>query len=267
MRNINQLMDLSGRKALISGGAGHIGRTAASTLLELGANVVILDLDDNACQEAADSLASPGQETPIPVTCDLTDEQSTRDAIRRSSEKMGGLDIIVHCAAYIGDTNLAGWTVPFEEQSVDSWDAALRVNLTSAFVMVQEGQKPLVASGHGSVILLGSIYGLIGPDMRLYSGTDMGNPGGYAASKGGIIQITKYLATILAPSVRVNAISPGGVWREQPDSFHKQYISRTPMNRMATEEDLKGAVAYLASDLSAYVTGHNLVVDGGWTTW
>lgn len=267
MRKVNQLMNLSGRKALISGGAGHIGRTAAATLLELGANVVILDLDNHSCQKAAEYLASTGQGNPIPLTCDLTDEQSTRNAIRQSSEKLGGLDIIVHCAAYIGETNIPGWAVPFEDQTVGSWDAALRVNLTSAFVMVQEGQTQLVTSGHGSVILLGSIYGLVGPDMRLYSGTTMGNPGGYAASKGGIIQITKYLATILAPHVRVNSISPGGVWRDQPDSFHKQYISKTPLNRMATEEDLKGAVAYLASDLSAYVTGHNLVVDGGWTTW
>jgi NAD(P)-dependent dehydrogenase (short-subunit alcohol dehydrogenase family) len=117
------------------------------------------------------------------------------------------------------------------------------------------------------VINIGSTYGMVGPDLRLYQDTDMGNPAGYAASKGGIIQITRWLATALAPDVRVNSISPGGVWRDQPENFHKEYISRTPMGRMAVEEDLKGAVAYLASDLSAYVTGHNLVVDGGWTAW
>ncbi len=95
----------------------------------------------------------------------------------------------------------------------------------------------------------------------------MAQPAGYGASKGGVLQLTRYLATTLAPRVRVNAISPGGVWRQQPDAFHQRYISRTPLGRMAAEEDLKGAVAYLASDLSSYVTGHNLAVDGGWTAW
>jgi NAD(P)-dependent dehydrogenase (short-subunit alcohol dehydrogenase family) len=95
----------------------------------------------------------------------------------------------------------------------------------------------------------------------------MGNPAGYAASKGGLLQLTKYLATALAPAVRVNALSPGGVTRGQPRPFQQRYVERTPLRRMAVEEDLKGAFAYLAGDLSAYVTGHNLVVDGGWTAW
>ena len=143
----------------------------------------------------------------------------------------------------------------------------MRVNLTSSFVLVQEAREALSASGRGSVILFASTYGLVGPDHRLYEGTTMANPAGGAASKGGLLQLTRYFATTLAPGIRVNAISPGGVWRQQPESFHRRYVSRTPLGRMATEEDLKGATAYLASDLSAYVTGHNLVVDGGWTAW
>ena len=95
----------------------------------------------------------------------------------------------------------------------------------------------------------------------------MGNPAGYAASKGGLIQLTRWLATVLAPDVRVNAIIPGGIWRNQPETFREQYVARTPLGRMGAEEDLKGAAAYLASDLSAYVTGQNLIVDGGWTAW
>jgi NAD(P)-dependent dehydrogenase (short-subunit alcohol dehydrogenase family) len=95
----------------------------------------------------------------------------------------------------------------------------------------------------------------------------MNNAAGYAASKGGLLQLMRYLSTLLAPEVRVNAISPGGVWRGQPEAFHERYKARTPLGRMAREEDLKGAICYLASDLSLYVTGHNLVVDGGWTAW
>jgi NAD(P)-dependent dehydrogenase (short-subunit alcohol dehydrogenase family) len=143
----------------------------------------------------------------------------------------------------------------------------MRVNLTSAFILVQEAERALAESRHGSVILIASIYGRVAPDMRLYDGTSMANPAAYGVSKAGLLQLTRYLATVLAPQVRVNAISPGGVWRGQPETFHERYRQRTPLGRMATEEDLKGAVVYLASDLSAYVTGQELIVDGGWTAW
>jgi NAD(P)-dependent dehydrogenase (short-subunit alcohol dehydrogenase family) len=181
--------------------------------------------------------------------------------------KMDGLDILIHCAAYVGTTQVAGWAAPFEQQSVAAWDAAMRVNLTSAFILVQEAGQALAESTHGSVILISSIYARVGPDLRLYEGTSMSNPAAYGASKAGLLQLTRYLATTLAPRVRVNAISPGGVWRGQPEAFHERYRQRTPLGRMAREEDLKGAVAYFASDLSAYVTGQELLVDGGWTAW
>ena len=134
-------------------------------------------------------------------------------------------------------------------------------------MLVHAGREELARSGSGAVILFGSTYGLVGPDFSLYDGTAMANPTAYGASKGGVLQLVRYLATTLAPAVRVNAISPGGVERGQPEQFQERYRARTPLRRMAREEDLKGAVAYLASDLSAYVTGHNLVVDGGWTVW
>jgi NAD(P)-dependent dehydrogenase (short-subunit alcohol dehydrogenase family) len=157
--------------------------------------------------------------------------------------------------------------VPFPDQTADAFDAALRVNLTSAFVLAQVAAGPLARSGHGSIVFLSSIYGSVAPDERLYEGTTMANPLGYGASKAGLEQLARSLATTLAPAVRVNTVSPGGVWRNQPTNFVERYESRTPLRRMATEEDLKGAIAYLASDLSAYVTGHNLIVDGGWTAW
>lgn len=267
MKSLAELMDLRGRKALITGGAGHIGGVAAEGLDELGATVSILDLDQIACQERVESLTRHGRKQGVALSCDLLDEQATRGALRKASAAMSGLDILVHCAAYVGTTRAPGWAVPFEQQTVGAWDAAMRVNLTAAFVMVQEARETLCASGHGSVILFGSTYGLVGPDKHLYEGTTMSNSAGYAASKGGVLQLTRYLATLLAPRVRVNSITPGGVWRNQPEVFHQRYVARTPLGRMATEQDLKGAVAYLASDLSEYVTGHNLVVDGGWTIW
>lgn len=251
MRTVRQLMDLTGRRALVTGGAGHIGRVVCDALREGGAAVIALDRDPRTCD----------------LACDLSQEASTRAAVRKAASRMDGLDILVHCAAFVGDTKLSGWAVPFRKQTVAAWDKSLRVNLTSAFTLVQEAQPYLEKSGRGSVILFSSIYGLVGPDFSLYKGTPMANPAGYGASKGGLLQLTRSLATGLAPKVRVNAISPGGVLRSQPAAFRRRYTARTPLGRMAVEEDLKGAAAYLASDASAYVTGQNLVVDGGWTAW
>jgi NAD(P)-dependent dehydrogenase (short-subunit alcohol dehydrogenase family) len=251
MRPLRELGDLSGRRALVAGGAGHLGRVCEETLAEAGASVVVADLDGRADE----------------IRADLADEQAARGAVREAMARLGGLDVLVHCAALVGQDERTGWSVPFEEQTVEAWDAALRVNLTSAFVLVHEAREALAASGHGSVIVFGSIYGVVGPDLGLYDGTGMANPTAYGASKGGLLQLVRYLATTLAPRVRVNAVSPGGVERGQPDAFRERYAARTPLGRMATEEDVKGAVAFLASDLSAYVTGHNLVVDGGWTAW
>lgn len=267
MRTIAELTRLDGRAALVTGGAGHIGLAVGETLAELGANIAVLDVDEAGCRKRVDELAERGSARLLPVACDLGDEQATRAAVREVVATLGGLDIVIHCAGYTGMTERPGWAVPFDQQTVEAWDAALRVNLTSAFVIVQEARSALAASRRGSVILFGSIYGVAGPDLRLYEGTVMANPPGYAASKGGLIQLTRYLATVLAPDVRVNAISPGGIWRQQPQVFHDRYVARTPMSRMGTEEDIKGAVAYLASDLSRYVSGHNLMVDGGWTAW
>ena len=267
MRSLKELMNLQGRVALITGGGGHVGSVVCEALAELGAGLAVLDLDRESCERGLKRLSPTGPPEMLAVPCNLNNELETRQSVRRVINELGHLDIIVHCAAYVGMTVLPGWSVPLEEQTVAAWDAAMRVNLTSAFVMVQEARQALAASGRGSVIFFASIYGLVGPDMRLYAGTSMGNPAGYSASKGALLQLTRYLSTVLAPRVRVNAISPGGIWRSQPQTFQERYVVRTPLGRMATEEDLKGAVAYLASDLSAYVTGHNLVVDGGWTAW
>lgn len=267
MRTLAQVMDLSGRHALVTGGAGHIGVAACQTMVELGASVAVLDVEKGACEESAAELCLLRGSSARAFPCDLEDEQATRAAVRQIIREFGGLDIVIHCAAYVGMTPVPGWAVPFEQQTVAAWDAAMRINVTSAFVVVQEARAALAASGHGSVILIGSTYGFCAPDFRLYEGTSMANPTGYGAAKGGLLQLMRYLATLLAPRVRSNAISPGGVWRKQPEAFVQRYEARTPLQRMASEEDMKGAIGYLASDLSAYVTGHNLVVDGGWTVW
>ena len=150
---------------------------------------------------------------------------------------------------------------------METWRRALEVNLTSVFHLCQLFTQVLRESQNGTIINIASIYGEYGPDWSLYEGTPMTNPAAYASSKGGVIQFTRWLATTLGPDIRANVISPGGVARGQPDSFVDRYKSRTPLGRMAREDDFRGAVAYLASDMSAYVTGQVLRVDGGWGVW
>ena len=178
-----------------------------------------------------------------------------------------GLNILINNAAFVGTSELQGWHVPFEKQTVDTWRRAMEVNLTAAFDLCQ-GLAPMLKIAKGAnIINITSIYGEYGPDWSLYKNTSMSNPAAYAASKGGLIQFTRWLATTLAPHVRVNAISPGGISRNQPANFVQRYEARTPLGRMATEDDFRGVVAHLSSDLSKYVTGQNLAVDGGWGVW
>ena len=267
MRTFASLSSLKGRKALLTGGAGHVGLAFARTLVELGARVAILDRDPKACLGRAKELSRRRPGAAIALPCDLADEASTRAAAREAVRRLGGLDILIHAAGFVGTTAMPGWAAPFERQSARAFEAALRVNLVSAFVLAQETRTALARSGKGSVILVSSIYGVCGGDESLYEGTTMANPAGYGASKAGLLQLTRQLATTLAPRVRVNAISPGGILRGQPKPFLERYRRRTPLRRLAREEDLQGALAYLASDLSAYVTGQNLLVDGGFTAW
>jgi NAD(P)-dependent dehydrogenase (short-subunit alcohol dehydrogenase family) len=267
MRSLRELMNLDGRVALVTGGAGHIGSALCEGLAELGASVAVLDSRSEDCTEIAQRLQQTYGVDALPLICDLSQQSDVRAAPQRVLDHFRKLDILVNCAALVGTSDLEGWAVPFAKQNSDTWRLALEVNLTAPFLLTQLCAEALAESGQGSVINIGSIYGMVGPDLSLYENTAMGNPAAYAASKGGLLQLTRWLATTLSPRVRVNTLTSGGVWRDQAESFTNRYVARTPLHRMATEEDLKGAVAYLASDLSSYVTGHNLVVDGGWTAW
>ncbi|HPL66333.1 MAG TPA: SDR family oxidoreductase [Smithellaceae bacterium] len=267
MKSIKDLMDLRGRVALITGGAGKIGSVMAEALAELGARIVILDLLPESCRRVSDRIAGEYEIETIPLDVDLTCDNEIRRIPERIVDEFHRLDILIHSAAFVGTSVLPGWVASFEAQSIETWRKAIDLNLTVPFTLTQACVPLLKKTGTASVINMASIYGILGPDMRLYDGTGMGNPAAYAASKGGLLQLTRWLATVLAPEIRVNAITPGGVWREQMEIFVNRYKDRTPLRRMASEEDLKGAAAYLASDLSAYVTGQNIVIDGGWSVW
>ncbi len=267
MATLIELSDLKDRVSLITGGAGFLGSVLAETLAELGSSIIVLDNNTVACQRVAQMIQEKYAVRAYPIPVDLANEDETKTVPRSIVDHFGRLDILVNCAAMVGTSDLKGWSVPFEEQGVQAWRKAIEVNLTAAFLLSQGCAALLRDSGHGSIINIASIYGLVGPDMSIYSGTNMGNPAAYGSSKAGLLQLTRYLATVLAPHIRVNAITPGGIARNQPVPFVQEYLRRTPLRRMATEDDFKGAIAFLASDLSSYMTGQNLIIDGGWTVW
>ena len=263
-RSLKQLMNMSGRVCLITGGAGHIGVAMADALAELGATIILLDRNTKEMAKAEDYLAMRHHTDVGTIYCDLENDDEVKLVAPTIIKRYEKLDVLINNAAFVGSADLEGWSTNFEDQNLDTWRRAMNVNLTSAFALTQECKKLLDVSGKGSVINIGSIYGEYAPDPSLYAGTKMQNPAAYSASKGGLLQLTRWLSTILAPKIRVNAMSPGGVSRHQPKAFIDRYEAKTPLGRMGQEEDFKGAVAFLASDLSSWVTGQNIKVDGGW---
>lgn len=264
MSELLKLLSFKNRTALVTGGAGYIGKEIVKAFLELGACVAALDLPSK-CDVFTNFLGHPDAFLAIPA--DLERSTALAHIPEMVAQAFGRLDILVNCAAFVGTTELTGWTVDFQRQSIDTWRRAIEVNLTSTFALSQAAAPFLAMNQCGAIVNIASIYGIVGPDWGLYDGTQMGNPAAYAASKGGVVQLTRWLATTLAPNVRVNSVSPGGVYRNTCEPFLSRYIARTPMRRMANERDIVSAVVFLASDMASYITGHNLVVDGGWTVW
>lgn len=264
----SELTNLRGQTAVVTGGAGGLANRFCETLCELGASLLLVDRDDAALRATAARLHGAYGVEVVPVTADLENADSLAEAMNFVLQHRARIDILVNGAAFVGSSHLDGWVTPFETQSVATWRRALEVNLTAAFTLCQGLAPALRASGNGRIINIASIYGVTAPDFSLYDNLPgMGNPAAYAASKAGLVQLTKWLATALAPDVRVNCLSPGGVFSGQPEEFVRRYTARTPLGRMADPTDIAGVIAFLATDLSRYLTGQNIMVDGGWTIW
>jgi NAD(P)-dependent dehydrogenase (short-subunit alcohol dehydrogenase family) len=264
LTTVAKLSDLSGRTVVITGGAGPLGLLLSQVLAGQGARLVIVDRAQEPVDDALASLAAGAEHEGIVV--DLLQPEACA-TVAASVQALGACDVLINNAAFTGTSGVPGYAVPFEQQTDEAFDLASRLNLTVPFSLTRRLAPLLRAGGRGSVINVSSVYGLVGPNMGLYAGTQMGNPAAYAATKGGLAQLTRYLSTVLAPDIRVNAFAPGGIGRGQPQEFVQRYESLTPMGRMATENDFAGVVAWLAGDASAYVTGQVIAVDGGWTAW
>lgn len=264
MSTLKDLFSLRGRVALITGGCGPLGKVLAETLAEQGADLVISDVDQVQCGELAAQLSERHEVAATGIGTNLLDVDGPAQLIEAIE---GPLDILVNNAAFTGTSGVPGYAVPFDEQTDEAFELAAKLNLRVPFSLARGLKPKLAQSGHGSIINISSIYGIVAPNMGLYEGTPMGNPAAYGATKGGIVQLTRYLSTVLAPQIRANAFAPGGIARGQAGSFTERYEKLTPLARMATEDDFKGVLAWLASDAAKYVTGQTIAVDGGWSAW
>ena len=250
---------------LITGGAGHIGRATCEAMAPHECDIVVVDKNKQAADDFSRELQQSFGVKTLALGADLQNKESFAEIADAVSREFGRLDYLVNNAAFYDD--MPGWGVPYEEEGYDAWQAVMQVNLLAPFFLIQSMTPLLRKSSVASVVNISSIYGMVGPDFSLYEGTEMTNPAAYAASKGGLNQITSWLSTVLAPDIRVNTVTPGGVERGQNDQFLQRYNKKTPLGRMATEEDIAGAIEFLLLPASRYITGHNLVVDGGWTAW
>lgn len=258
--HIRELFSLRDRVALVTGGAGRYGRQICYALAEAGATVVVASRNYEKCEAFAEELRTRDGEAEA-LNLDITDRESMISAAAVIEERWGRLDILFNNAVAVRAT-------PVAEHSVDDWVRAMGANSTALYQSICMLGEIMAKRNRGSIVNIASIYGLVSPDFRIYEGCrEMTNPPSYGFAKAGMIQLTRYFAVHFAQHhVRVNCISPGGLFSEaMPTRFVEEYEKRTPLGRMAGSNDLKGAAVFLASDASAYVTGANLVVDGGYT--
>jgi len=276
MTALPEMFRLDGRVAVVTGGPGLLGKEFCNTLAEAGAAVVVVDINAQAAQALASQIVQAGHQA-LAAPTDVTDPASVKQMVETTLQQFGRLDVLVNSAALDPkfDPEAARRGIPagsFEDYPLESWKQALDVNLTGMFLCCQAAVKPMLAQGKkGSIINICSTYGLVAPDQRLYQrdGKQAAyKPVYYSVTKAGVLGLTRYLSTYYAGTdLRVNALTPGGVFNNHDEVFLKAYSARTVMGRMAHKHEMNGALLFLASDASSYMTGGNLVVDGGWTAW
>jgi NAD(P)-dependent dehydrogenase (short-subunit alcohol dehydrogenase family) len=268
-RNADPLFDVTGRVVVVTGALGQLGRHFTRVLAERGARVAALDVQT----DAGNAFVEMGGEV-FYVRADVTDKASLKAALAAVTEHWETPFALINNAGIDATPGApAGQNPRFEDFDESAWDAVLDVNLKGVFLCSQIFGGAMAAAGRGSIVNIGSIYGIISPDQRIYQyrrdrGETFFKPIAYAASKSGILNVTRYLATYWAnANVRVNTLTFAGVFNNQDAEFLKEYTARVPLGRMAEPDDYAGAIVFLCADASSYVTGANWVIDGGFTAW
>jgi NAD(P)-dependent dehydrogenase (short-subunit alcohol dehydrogenase family) len=243
-------MKLKDKVIVLTGGFGLIGKAILLRLKEEGAFVINADI----LAQDTDDFSS--------MNLDITCEKSVHDLFAKIFLKFGKIDGLVNNAY----PRTSDWGNKFENINIDSWKKNIDFQLNSYFLVSQTALKYMKEKKYGSIVNISSIYGVVGPDFTIYEGTEMTMPAAYSAIKGGLVNLTRYLASYFGPyNIRINCVSPGGVLDGQPNTFIENYNKKVPMKRMAIPDDISPSVAFLLSDESTYITGQNLIIDGGWT--
>ena len=263
------MFDLGGRVAVVTGATGLLGQQHCKALAAAGATIVVADLDKARCAALAAQLSPEA----IGMAMDVTDRNSVRQGVATVLERFASIDVLVNNAAVndmFESPALAGEQSKFENYPEALWRRMFDVNVTGMFLCSQAFGTQMALQNKGSIINIASTYGVVGPDQSLYKRSDgtqsFYKSAGYPATKGAVISFTRFLAAYWGEKgVRVNTLSPGGVENSQDEHFVNAYSNKTPLRRMAAPEDYRGAIVFLAADASSYMTGANLIVDGGWT--
>ena len=267
------LFSLKGKNAIVTGGMGILGQRFCRGLACFGANVAVVDLNEASSQAFACELEATYAIQAVGIGCDVSSPSSVAEMVRRTAESFDEIHILHNNAASKSD-NMDAFFAPFEEYDLLEWRKIMSVNIDGMFLVAQAIGKQMVLQGKGgSIIQTASIYGIVAPDQRIYEGSSymgrpINTPAVYSVSKAAVVGLTKYLSSYWAPhNIRVNTLTPGGVESGQNDEFKKRYSARIPLGRMAERDEMVGALIYLASDASSYITGQNLIVDGGLSVW
>ena len=264
---------LEGKTAIVTGGAGILGSHFCFGLADAGANIAVVDINIEGAQNVATAITTQFGVGAVAFECDITSELSVKEMVQSVLAEFGEINILHNNAA--GKSNdLDAFFADFEDYDLAQWKEIMSTNLDGMFLVAKHVGKVMKKQQKGgSIIQTSSIYGVMAPDQRIYEGSfyldrQINSPAIYSASKAGVIGLTKYLSTYWAKDgIRVNAITPGGVESGQNDTFKKNYSNRIPLGRMSQPEEMVGALIYLASDASSYVTGQNIIVDGGLNAW
>ena len=268
-----KLFNLHGKTAIVTGGAGILGRKFCAGLAEFGADVAVVDIDAEAAKDVAGRLIAQFGVKIIGIGCNIAKPDSVKEMMEHVVSSLSNIHILHNNAAGKSD-DLNAFFAPFEEYSLQQWREIMAVNIDGMFLVAQAVGKHMIEHGEGgSIIQTSSIYGIMAPDQRIYEGSfymgrSINTPAVYSTSKAAVIGLTKYLAAYWADKgIRVNTLTPGGVESGQNETFKQRYSDRVPLGRMAKDDEMVSALIYLASDASSYVTGQNIIVDGGLAVW